>query len=545
MKKLISILAFLVFLLAGCGTTDSAIYRYPTLEVEGMDVVKGSYSQSFQLWEDIFSGLYRVNDQGELIPEIATDMTISDDETVYTITLDKEHYWVDNTGEIVQIDGVDQYVTAYDFEFAWKRAVDPATGGGYSFIFEPILNATSIIANEKDKEELGVVALDESTLEITLAQPTPYFTSLLSFGTLYPVSEAAVSQFGDDYGMSAETTWYNGPFYVSAYDSGYEINLLKNENYPNADQVELNGVNYRTMEDITAQFNAFSSGEVDYTPYPTKEDYTAGLEDGSATDALTSYMFYVYFNNSESSLLNDINLRKALYYGFDRDSITENLYGDKNQPIEYIIPRNLTTSSYNLEYRDYAKDSYVTYDPELATEYLNTYMTEHDITDPSTIELEYITSDTEAGKKTAEAIKAQYEQTLGITINITTMPSLAFYDAVDAGNFDIQVGGWGADYADPSSYFSIWQTSSIGQVNGAYYSNPEYDQAYLEANAITDPEERMKAFAELEQMLADDAAFIPFYQKNEAYAESEDYESTHLLFQKVSNMYTTYSGDVN
>ncbi len=543
MKRLLAALSVLVLLLAGCGSSSSATYRYPTMEVEGMDVVKGSYSQSFQLWEDIFSGLYRVDDKGELVTEIATGYTVSDDETVYTITLDTDHYWVDNTGAIAQVDGVDQYVTANDFEFAWKRAVDPQTAAGYSFIFEPIKNASAIIAGEVDKDELGVKALDEQTLEVTLEQPTPYFTSLLSFGTFYPVSEAAITQFGDDYGMSETTTWYDGPFYVNSYDSGYEIALLKNTNYPKADQVQLEAVNYRTMEDTTAQFNAFQSGEVDYTPYPTKEDYAAAISDGSATDALTSYMFYVYFNNSDSSILSDSNLRHALYYGFDRDSIVENLYGDKNDPIEYIIPRDLTTSSYGMEYRDFAEDSYVSYDPELATEYLNKYMSENGISDASTISLDYLTSDTEAGKKTAEAIKAQYEQTLGIQINITTMPSLSFYDAVDSGNFDIQVGGWGADYADPSSYFSIWQTSSIGQVNGAHYSNEAYDEAYLEANAITDPEERMQAFAELEQMLSDDAVFVPFYQKNEAYGESENFTSHHLLFQKVSNMYTSYDGE--
>lgn len=542
MKKLLAALGILVFALVGCGASTEGIYTYPSKEVEGMDVAKGSYSQSFQLWEDIYSGLFRIDGDGELINEVVSSYELSDDELTYTFTLNDDFYWTDNTGAIVNVDGVDQVVTASDFEFAWKRAVDPSTAASYSFIFEPIQNATKIIAGELDSEELGVTAIDDTTLEVVVTQPTPYFTSLLSFGSFYPISEVAVEQYGEAYGTSETETWYNGPFYTSSYDSAYQIELLKNENYPHVDQVQLEGVNYRTMEDTTAMLNSFKTGEVDYTLFPTKEDYAAAIEDGSATDALTGYMFFLYMNNSEDSILSDSDLRHALFYAFDRDSLVTSLYGEMNQPIDYVVPADLTTSSYDMEYRDYAESGIAKYDMDLANESLNTYMEKNGITDASTIELDYITSDTDAGKKTAEAIKAMYEQSLGITINITSMPSLSFYDAVDAGSFDLQTGGWGPDYADPSTYFSIWQTSSIGQVNGAHYSNADYDSMYLEAVSTTEPEARMAAFAELETKLMEDAAFIPFYQKNEAYSESEAFDSHHLLFQKTSNMYTSYNG---
>ncbi len=196
------------------------------------------------------------------------------------------------------------------------------------------------------------------------------------------------------------------------------------------------------------------------------------------------------------------------------------------------MPSGLTTSSYGLEYRDTAKESYVTYDAAKAQESLDAYMAENSITDSSEITLTFAASDSEQDKKIAEAVANMYKNTLGITTDLQILPSLSFYDARREGTYDLHLGKWGADYADPATYFSIFLSSAIGQVNNSQYSDAEFDEMYDVANAEVDPAKRMEAFAPLEQKIMDDAAIIQFYQLNRAYLESEEYTSHHSLFQK-------------
>lgn len=542
MKKLLGLLSLFVVFLAGCSSaTTGAVYVFPTAEVEGMNTTTGSYSQTFQLWEDIYSGLFRVTGTGEVVPEVAESFELSDDQLVYTFKLREDAYWYDSTGEIALLaDGSEAKVTANDFVYNWQRMVDPASKSNYAFIFESIKNGVAAANGEVAPTELGVKAIDDYTLEVTLEQPTPYFTSLLAFGAFYPANQEIVEASGTDYGQTAEATWYNGPFYVETYDPTFQIEVRKANNYFNADQVQLDGVNYKTMEDAAAIYNAFAQGEVDFTGFATTEEYEAAVAEGTATDSLTGYSFYVAMN-TENEYLNDVTFRKALSYGFDRDSLTTALFGSKNEPLEYYVPKDLTTGSYNgVEYRDAAGESYGSFDQAKAQEYLETYMSANGITDPASINLKFLSSDAPASAEAAQAIQAMYEQTLGITITIEQLPSTSFYDEKDAGNYDLILTGWGADYADPGSYLGIFQSNVIDDgLNASRYASDAYDAAYVAANAETDTTKRMQGFADAEKILIEeDAAIIPFYQRNNAYMESEKYATPQLLFQKTSFMFT-------
>ncbi len=537
MKKLISSLFALVLVLAGCSSGSDTFTYTVNAPVETLDTVDASYSQTFSLFSDVFMGAKKIDGEGNLGDGGSTAVEKSEDGLTYTITLRDDVKWVDNTGTEMG------NVTANDYVTAYQRMVDPANASIYSYIFDPIENASAIAAGEKDVSELGVTAIDDYTLEIKLGYVAPYFESMLAFESFAPVATGAVEQYGADYGTSAETTWYNGAYYVTEYDPNYVISLEKNPLYIGADHVEVENIDYRLNEDSTARYNAFLNGEVDYAEIATPEDYTDAKEQGIIQDQLTGYSFYGVMNHDESAATSNENLRMALEYGFDRETIAEAAYGEINKPIEYIIPSDMTPAAYDgAEYRDVAPESLITYDKAKAEEYFDAYMKDMGYTDRSEITIRFLASaDANGGNKVAEVIQANLNQEYGITVELTIQPFEQFVETRKAGGFDLLVTGWGPDYADPSTYLALWQSSQIGSQNTANYSNPEYDELYAKANVEQDVTKRFEMFAELEQMLVDDGVLIPFYQKNAPYVVSEGYNVPLHLFFHISHEYITQS----
>lgn len=535
MKKLVLGLFSFILLLSGCSSSSDTFVYSVVNQVETLDTVDASYSQTLTLFSDVYLGIMKIDENATLVNGGSTNVDISEDGLTYTIELRDDVKWVDSTGAEVGL------VTANDYVTAYMRMVDPAEGSVYSYIFDPVLNATDIAAGEKDVSELGVTAIDDYTLEIKLANPTPYFESMLAFGSYLPVATEAVEQYGDDYGTSAETTWYNGPYYVTEYDPDYIISIEKNELYPTADDVQIENISYRLNNDNSGRYNAFLNGEIDYAEISTPEDYTDAKNQGIVTDQLTGYSYYAVLNQAETAATSNDNLRQGLKYGFDREQLTEAAYGDIHNPIEYIIPSGMTGAAYEgVEYRDYTNDSLVTYDKAKADKYFDAYMEEMGYTDRSQITVRYLASaDANGGNALAEVIQAFYLQEFGITIELLVQPFEQSVETRKAGGFDMSVSGWGPDYADPSTYLALWTTGQIGSQNSANYSNPEYDKLFEQANVEQDVDKRFTEFAQLEQMLVDDAVLVPMYQKNAPYVLTDGYSIPLHLFFKISHGYLT------
>lgn len=538
MKRLIAVLVSFLIVLAGCtSSSDSFVYLINN-SIETMDPVGASYSQTFQLFSNIYQGSMQIDGQSELINGGAESVDVSDDGLTYTIHLRDDVHWVDNTGADMGL------VTANDYVGEYQRMVDPSEASIFSYIFEIIENADEVIAGEMDPSELGVKALDDYTLEITLNTVAPYFESMLAFGSFSPQPMAAIEKYGSDYGTSAETTWYNGAYYVTSYEPDYEVVIEKNPLYINADNVTLDEVVFRVSTDSTTRYNSFINGESDYAEITTAEDYEEGIADGTIQDKLTSYSYYAVLNARDDAITSNLNLRKGLAYGFDRDTIVKGVYGNINQPIEYIIPADLTTSSYDgVDYHDYSSDSLITYDVDQANKYFDAYMDDMGYTDRSQIEINLLASaDASGNSKFAEVVQSAYNQTFGITVDLTVQPFEQFIESKKSGAFDMYLQSWGPDYADPSTYLGLWQSGQIGSQNYSGYNNPEYDELYDQAVKETDVEKRFTEFAELEKMIVDDAVAIPFYQLNAPYMLTDGYTMGFDSFNQISQEYTTYEG---
>ncbi len=533
MKKVISLVLVISFLLVGCGSnTDSFTYGI-SRSLESLDLSQASYQQTFQLFTDIYQTPMEVNDKGELVNGLITDIKVSDDQQVYTLSLRDDAKWVDSNGE------EKGNVTSNDFVYGYQRMVDPNTASPYSFIFEPIVNATEISQGKKDKSELGVKALDDYTLEIDLTTPTPYFNSLLAFSTFSPQPEAAIEEYGKDYASDADKTWYSGAYYINDYDPQGETSLVKNELYYDKDVTSIDNITFKVSEDVSASYSAFKTGELDYAEIGSNtEDIKEAKANGDLKEQETGYSFYGHINQLESANTSNKNLKMALEYGFDRENIKEASFGEVNTTIDYILPKDFTNIAYDgKDYRDYANASLISFDKDKADKYFDAYMSDMGYTDRSQVEVNFISSDQESNKKIAEAIQASFKQLFGITVNVQALPSEQFDDARQKGDYDLFILAWGPDYADPSTYLSLWQSTSSS--NDTSYNNPEYDKLYDEALKETDVTKRFEDFAKLEQMLIDDGVLIPFYQKTNNYLLNKEYNLPLHLFMQISHKYVT------
>lgn len=534
MKKYLAVILTLVLVLAGCGTSSDTYTQLLSTQVESLDPSQSVSYPTFLLMTDIYVGPTRIDSDNQEVNLGAESIEVSEDGLTYTINLRDNIKWVDNTGTELG------NVTAEDYVFGYRRMVDPQVASGYSYIFEDINNAAEITAGEVPVEQLGVEAVDDYTLKISLNKPVPYFTNLLAFGSFVAQPQGAYEMYGDDFATSAETMWYDGPYYVTEYDTDYVIELQKNPLYFNQDQVAVENVEYRLNTDDTSRLNAMTNDEADYAELDTIENVKLAEEKGILSSRPTMFSYYLVLNTSAESPTSNQNLREALSIGFDRETIVNSVFEGVNTPIEYIVPANLTTASYGgLDYRDVAGSSMTSYDGDLANKYFDKYMEDAGITDRSQIELDILINSDSSDSTFAEVVQAFYKEQYGITINIDESPSSMYKEKRRAGGFDILYTDWAPDYGDPSTYLALWKSSNIGSQNYAMYDNEQYDTLYEQADQLTEPEARFKAFAKCEQKLIDDGVLVPLYQKNQGYIINPNYEMPDYVLFLLSHEYLT------
>lgn len=497
------------------------ILRYSlTADVPTLDQHLANSIPSATVGHQIFEGLIRTY-QGEVRPGIAEDWDMSEDGTVYTFYL-RDAQWSDG-----------EPVTAQDFEYSFRRLLDPETASGYAFIGMALKNANAVNKGEVPVEELGVRAIDEKTLEVELENPAGYFLSMLSMMQFAPTRQDYVEEFGKDYAANAENNAYNGPFIVKEWRHEDRLILEKNPNYWDADSINLDEVHIIIVPDQMTALAMFEDGELDMVEVPAEvvsqyeddvEYYYNGAND------------FIKLQMDGSSPLENKDLRLALNYALDRQEFimlsTGGLY-DPNP--RYVLPQ---VNGVDGEYGDeYPYEAYpVEGDVDTALEHLDAAMETLGVSDPSEIELELLTTDVERTRKEAEIIQDDLESKLGIKINIRQVPYKQRLEMEGNKEFEMVVTGWAPDYSDPMTYLELWTTDS-GYNHGSY-SNPEYDAKIELARTSTDQQERMDAMFEAEKILLEDGAIIPLQLRRIAMLTNPDLVGFESYFVGLSYEYT-------
>lgn len=472
--------------------------------VESLDPQIGQDGTSFEVIADFTDGLMQMDAEGAPIPAIAESYELSEDGLTYTFHLRDDAKWSN---------GVE--VTAADFVFGWQRAVDPKNACEYSYMMSDIgqvKNAAEIIAGEKDKSELGVTALDDTTLQVELNVPVSYFLSLMYFPTFYPVNEEFYNTCADTFASSPETTLANGAFVLDSYEpAATTIHLRKNPYYYDADKIALSGLHYQVIQDSQQALMSYQTGALD-TTLINGEQVDQVKDDPEFLSIGAGYLWYIAPNIGNVPELANLNIRLALTMAINREAITNDVLKDGSKPTYTAVPPQFATGP---DGSDFAADQtqfadVCSYDAAKAADYWAKGLEELGITELS---LDMVVDADDAPQKVAQVIKEQWETTLpGFTVNLVIEPKKQRLQDMQEGTFEIGLTRWGPDYADPMTYLGMWVTGNSN--NYGFWSNAEFDAMIDECTTgdlCTDAEGRWARLYDAEKLVMDNAVIFPLY----------------------------------
>lgn len=468
-------------------TLDSALYN----DVPSSDMIG-----------QVFEGLYRVKNGTEVEFGQAESVKVSDDGLTYTFTLRDGLKWSDGSP-----------VTAADFEYSYQRLADPKSGASVQSV-DVFKNAAAVRKGEKEVSELGVKALDDKTLEVTLEYPAPYLPKLLSGSRYMPVSKAVHSAKGDKYGTSADNVVTNGPFTIQDWNgTNLEWKLVKNDNYWDAANVYLKDVQVQVIKENSTGADLFDAGQLDYTTLTDQfvQEYTGADDFHTASKATIGYLSF----NTQREATANADLRRAIAQAFDKQVYADSVIQDGSKVLNNQVPKDFDVNEAGEDYQT-AAGPMLEYNLEAAQA---DWAKAKTALGKDTIELQLLTSDVGLSKRTAEFLQAQLEANLpGLKLTISSVPLKNRLEFQRQSDFDIFYGTWAPDYQDALNFIEQYKTG--GGINFAKYSNAEYDKLVEQARNeyANDPAKRRQALIQAEVIgIKQDAVAAPIYQSATSY----------------------------
>lgn len=509
-KVLIGVLALTVF--TGCQPKTNTVEEKKEKEVivepikqemswnmgaepRTLDPQMNSAFDASHVINNTFSGLMR-DYGGEIRPELIDRYELSKDNLTYTFYL-KESKWSDG-----------KPLTAYDFEYSWKRALDPNEGVEYGFQLFYIKGGQEFNEGTGLKEDVAVKAINDLILEVTLIAPTPYFIELTAFMTYMPVRQDVV-ELGNDgsWATNPELFVSNGPFVLKDYKAGEGLTLVKNQEYINYESINLETINVLFDHDSDRGLEMFNAGDLDIFDSPPVKQI-AELEANDEDFYIFPHVgtFYYYLNVS-NPLFDDLRIRKALSLAVDRNAIVTSVTKAGQVPATGIIPYGIYDSN-NNEFREEAGDYGISTeyaDVEAARALLAEAGYENGVGLPN---IEVIIDDTSEHLAIASFVTEMWREVLGVNCTIVGKPWAEVQELRNNGEYSIARGGWIGDYSDPMTFLDLFLSYSGN--NDSQWGNAEFDNIIEEAKLMSGKDRTERLYA-AERLLAENHVIIPIY----------------------------------
>ncbi|HCM90534.1 MULTISPECIES: peptide ABC transporter substrate-binding protein [Vagococcus] len=461
---------------------------------------------------NVYEGIYRISKDQKPEPAGATEKAeVSEDGLTYKIKLREDAKWSDG-----------KPVTAKDYVYGWQRTVDPKTQSEYAYLHEPVKNAAEITAGKKDKSELGIKAVSDYELEIQLEKATPYFDYLLAFTTYMPQREDIVEKYGKEYTTTSEKAVYNGPFKLADFDgpgTDTEWTYVKNDQYWDKETVKLDKINVSVVKEASTSLNLFESGKAEDVIL-TGELAQQKADDPEFVSEMKASSRYIELNQrDDKSEFKNEDLRKAISYAIDRESLANQILADGSVASKGLVPKDVAKSPKGG--KDFTEEagSELGYDSKKAKKHWE--KAKKDL-GKETIKVDLLASDTDSSKKAIEFLKGSLEEELpGLKVNLSPVPFSVRLDRSNKGDFSMVYGGWIADYPDPSSFLDLFTADN--SYNRGRYSNPEYDKLIKDAGTtnVNDPEKRWEDMINAEKLITKEVGVVPLIQEAEAHLRSD------------------------
>jgi oligopeptide transport system substrate-binding protein len=545
MKKLLLVVVTLlaVVTLAACGgnnKNDDVVFNWNIgADPRTLDPGLNGASDGGDVINNTFEGLVREKN-GEVLPGMAESWNVSADGLTVTFNIRDDAKWSDGSA-----------VTADDFVRSWTRGMDPRNASEYSWIwhYTNVEGANDFVDSESEDDavldglaaDVGVVSEDNGAkLVVTLTAPTDWFVSLMAFYHFMPVPEGATIDGEGAWAKDPELSVSNGPFTLSEYTVGEGLELVKNEEYWNADEVGIDVINGFFIDQATTAYAKYEAGELDFIPsVPTAE--IPGLMVASDEFYVFPLLgtYYVNFNLSgcedggtrdigdrDNTIFCNDNLRNALALSLDRDAITEALAAGQVAAGGFI-PSGFADHNGEDFFDNSKNDSDIVTDDGAYAAAVTAFEAAADELYPDAAdtaaavallqaELEtksYHHNTSDGHKQVAELMQGMWEENLGFTIEITNEEWALFQATRTDGNFDMARGGWLTDFMDPSGMIGIF-------TQGNAYKDPDYNSAAFEAKiaeaqTATTSAAHFEALYAAHELFMADMPVIPIYHYND------------------------------
>lgn len=501
------------------GNRDGILHYGNGSEPQGLDphVVTGVPEN--HIIRGLFEGL-AVKNPYTLEPEpgVAASWDISEDGRTITFHINPEAKW--SNGDPM---------TAADYVWSWKRLLSPAMGAEYNYMLFPVKNAKAFATGKiTDFDEVGVKALDDLTLQVTLSERTPYFIQLMDHYSTFAVHRPTLEKFGK--ATDRFTPWTrvenmvsNGAFRLKDWALNRRIELEKSDTYWDRDKVRLNGVVYYPTENVVSEERMFRVGQLHYTQSVPLGKIPVYREMENSPYVQAPYLGTYYFLlNTTRPPVDDVRVRKALSMAVDRDKLNKTVLKGANVSAYSITPPDTL---------GYYPPRLFGYDMEQARELLAAAGYPNGEGWPG-LELTYNTS--EDHRKIAVALQQMWKDALNIEVTLANQEWKVYLDSVTQMNFDIARRGWIGDYVDPNNFLDLFLTG--GGNNNTGFADPRYDDMILrQAPQAATKEERFAIFHEAETMLMEQMPIIPIFT----------YTSKHLIHPSVNGLPSNLMDSIN
>lgn len=493
MKAAKALLFLLAWLIAAPALAQQTITVGNGTEPESLDPHKATDIPSAEIIFQLFEGLVTYGPDASVVPGVAKDWERSADGLRYVFHLRPEARWSDG-----------KPVTAEDFVYSFRRAVDPRTGSSYQFILYPILNAQQITeGEEKDVSKLGVAARGPATLEITLKAPTPYFIGLLAHQMAMPVPKAAIEAWGPQWIMPGHLVG-NGAYLLSDWTPQSRVRVTRNPRYWDAASVTLDAADFLPIENEAAGYNAYRAGEIDVTSVPQNQlkAVKQAYPDEIAIGPLLATAYFAF--NTRQPPLDNRTLRQALTRAIDREIITGKITaGDE-------IPAYSFTPSSTADYRP-PQPAWADLPPAERLAQARALFAQAGYGASHKLSLEILYNTSQSNKRIAVVVAAMWKQAFGDGLAVSLRNEEFKVKLADARTkqFQIVSEGWVGDYNDVNTFADLLLSGN--ELNDASYSNPEYDRLVHAGQVELDPAKRARLYAEAEALMLAEAPIMPLY----------------------------------
>jgi oligopeptide transport system substrate-binding protein len=451
----------------------------------------------------LFEGLMRIGPDGDVQPALAERYEVSADHKTYTFFL-RPSMWTNG-----------EEVTAYDFEYSWKKMLEPRSNSLGIQNFYLIKNVKEIVRGERSINSVGFRALDEKTLQIELIHPAPYFLNILASSSFFSVNAKVDNENPQWANQAGEAFVCNGPFRLYKHQIENEIRVEKNPYYWDAGSVLLPGISIAIIKDSITQRSLFEKNQLDWYGRPLNSEC---LRNKHIIEHVPTIGVYWYFVNVDAFPFQNKKMRQAFAYAINRQEITDHVLEGGESPAMALLSGLIATQT-----TPFFKDN----NRETAIQLFKEGLEELQINKEELPEITINYNSAPIHQKVAEAIQQQLKQVFQLNIKLEQHEWKAHYAKLQQGNYQLGGMGWISWLRDPIYFMQTFRDRSDG-VNMSKWENARYQALLSAAEQEIDTKKRKLLFNKTEKLILEEMPVIPIYFTTIAYCKNPKLKNVYI-----------------